>query len=322
MYLNNKKLFLAGATGLVGSAILKYIIANCPGTRIKAVYHERQPFIEHDNIDYVHVNLFDLDECRAAVAGCDCAVMVAAVTENAYTFTHGRGLSNDNIAMNMKMLEAFLLEGVERVIYIGSSTIYQEREGFIKEDDLDYNKDPYAAYFNLGWSIRFVEKLCGYWHKTYGKDMIVVRASNVFGPYAKFHPKTSNFIPALVRKGVDKMDPFVVWGGPDVTRDVIYSEDFAEAIITILNSDIKFDVFNVGSGVAIKVSEVVASVLKHCNYQPRIQYDSTQPTTIAYRALDCAKLKQALGWSPKHTIDDGIKETIDWWGQNKGWWTR
>ena len=116
--------------------------------------------------------------------------------------------------MNRQMLEAFHLEGVKRIVFIGSAVIYQAFEGSITEGELDFNQDPYPAYFGFAWAMRFLEKLCAYLHEQHGHEVIMIRAANIFGPRDKFDVERSNFIPAIIRKAADKMDPFELWGTP------------------------------------------------------------------------------------------------------------
>lgn len=323
--LDNKKIFLAGATGSVGSAVLQHIVDNYPNTTVRASYRQREPFIKNERVEYVKADLRSLAGCRNAVRGCDCAVMAASYSAGSKLMTSQPWLFiNDNIFMNSQMYEAFFHEKVKRAVYIGTATVYQEFEGYIKEDDINMNIDPHSAYLGVAWISRFLEKLGLFWHQKTGIDVINLRSSNIFGPYANFDPATSYFIPAIIRKAGDRMDPFEVWGSPEVTRDVLYSEDFAAAIAALLSdTSIKFDVFNIGSGVKTTVGEVVNWAIKHSGYKPsKINYDLTKPSTIKFRALDISKLKKATGWQPKFSIEEGIRKTAEWWSKNKETWKR
>jgi GDP-L-fucose synthase len=231
---------------------------------------------------------------------------------------------SDNLVMNTRLLEAFAFQRLQRVVCLGSITLYQEFGDNIKEDELDLNQDPFPAYFWIGWVVRFIEKLCRFWHEKMGIEIIMVRSANIFGPYAKFDPQTSTFIPAIIRRAVDRIDPFEVWGTPDVTRDVKYAEDFARAVVLLLdNTNIKFDVFNLGSGERTTVGEVVNWALKYAGHQPaRIVYQSDNPSTNKFRAVDSSKVRRATGWAPRHTIEEGIMKTTQWWVENRNWWKR
>jgi GDP-L-fucose synthase len=169
-----------------------------------------------------------------------------------------------------------------------------------------------------------VEKLGAFWHRTTGMEIVLVRATNVYGPFARFDPATSNFIPALVRKSVDRQDPFEVWGSPDVTRDVIYAEDFAEAVVRLLeNRGIVFDVFNVGSGQSVTVENIVELSLKQAKHTPsRLEWRPDRPATSRHRGYDCTKVRTAVDWSPGHSLEEGIAKTVRWWTENKDGWKR
>lgn len=322
---NNKNIFLAGATGMAGSSILNYFIENNPDIKITASYHTLPPFFNHNSINYVQGDLRSLDDCRRMARGCDCAIMSAAYAGGAdfvrnFPWQHMK----ENLLMNIQMLEAFQLEGIRKVIFIGSAACYQEFEGSINEDGLDLNIEPHNMYFGFGWAMRFIEKLCKFINQRYGIQIIIVRLANIFGPFDKFDPKRSNFIPALIRKAVDRMSPYEVWGSPDVTRDVLYSEDFARAIVMMVCDDkIKFDVFNLGSGVRTTVGNVVEWALESVGHRPaEIKYIQDKPTTIKFRALDCSKAKTVLGWVPRFSIEEGIQKTTQWWIRNRDKWER
>lgn len=325
MSLNNKRLFLAGAMGMVGTSILKLISDKLPATRIRASYFDMEPFIKNDTIEYIRGDLRVYEDCRKMAEGCDYAIMSAAFTGGAM-LTSSRTWKHikDNVNMNMQMLDAFCTEGIKRIIYISSATLYQECEGYIGEEQLDMNKEPHSAYSGLGWGVRFIEKLCRFAHERYGIEVVIVRAANIFGPYDKFDPKSSNFIPALIRKATDKMDPFEVWGNPEVTRDVIYSDDFARAVVAMVNDNkVKFDIFNLGTGVKTTVGNVVEWALKYSGHKPsEIRYVEDKPVSTKLRAINCSKIKEVLGWTPQYTIEEGIRKTTEWWINNKDWWRK
>ncbi len=326
MGLEDTRIFLAGATGLAGTAILKRLLADHPDARIRA--SDRTPVapnVRGDRVEYVQGDLRELDFCRSMARGCGCAIMAAAYTGgaglvNAFPWAHIK----ENLWLNMQMLEAFHLEKVPRVVFIGSATLYQDFEGRIAEDALDLNQDPHPAYMGFGWVVRFTEKICRLLHDRYGMQVAVARVANIFGPFARFDPASSNVIPALIKKAVDRMDPFEVWGDPSVTRDVIYADDFAEAIVKMAACEQDaFEVFNVGSGEPTTVGQIVGWALKAARHEPRVvTYRQDRPTTMRYRALDCSKIRAALDWAPRHTIEEGIRKTTEWWIENKAWWNR
>jgi len=326
MPLDKNKILLTGATGLVGTGILKRLLDRFPRARIRASFHKHtKPFIRNKRIEYVYADLRYPKDCARAAAGCGAAIMAAAATLNSSTV---RGWPwqaiRDNAVMNMNVLEALHRAGAERVVCVLSATMYQPHRGKISERKLDFNKAPGGAYYGIGWQNRFIEKMCGLWKEKTGGDMITVRAANVYGPYAKFDPANSNFIPAIIRKAVGRMDPFEVWGSPDAGRDVIYVDDFASAVTALFRKNrVKSGVFNVGSGRAARVGEVVGYALESAGHSPRrIKYVRGRAAFIDTRILDCSCVKKATRWAPRYSVKDGIKETTEWWLDNKGWWKR
>lgn len=325
MPLKEKRVFVAGATGMAGSAILKCMLERYPSVTIRAAYSLTTPFLHDDRIEYVRGDLALPDDCRRMVAGCEYAVMAAARTSGAGVLaTQPWQQVNSNLIMNATLLQALAESGVRRLVLVGSATLYQPFEGYIREDQLDLNQDPPEAYLGIGWVTRYIEKLCSFWHRQSNMDIVMVRASNIFGPYSRFNPQTSNFIPALICKAVDHLDPFEVWGNPRVTRDVIYSDDFARAVVLMLErDDIRFDIFNIGSGVKTTVGEVVTWALNSAGYSPsHIVYNEQQPTTVPFRALDCTKAREMLGWKQEVSVEQGIRNTLQWWQQNRQLWNR
>jgi nucleoside-diphosphate-sugar epimerase len=127
-----------------------------------------------------------------------------------------------------------------------------------------------------------------------------------------------------VRKAEAADDPFVVWGDPEVARDILYADDFGRAVVMMLEAtNVKFDVFNVGSGEVITVGEVVRLALDAAGHLPsRIVYDSASPTTVTRRVLDCSKAREVLGWAPEVLPAEGIRRTAEWWRANKDTWKR
>lgn len=325
MSLDSKTVFLAGASGMTGTSILQTILDQHPSVQIRAAVFHTEPAIQSDRVTYVRGDLRNLGECRKMVAGCDCAIMAAAYAGGAaYTTRSPFEHTRENLWMNWQMLEAFHLEEVKRIVFIGSAVIYQAFEGSIREAELDFNRDPHMAYYGFAQAMRFLERMCSYLHEKYGHEVVMVRAANIFGPRDKFDPGRSNFIPAIVRKAVDRMDPFELWGVPEVTRDVIYCDDFAKAVVMLADADhITCDAFNGGTGVRTTVGEVANWALKYAGHKPReIKWIQDKPTTITFRALDVTKLKEAVGWEPDFSIEQGVAQTVTWWQENREVWQR
>ncbi|SRR6266700_154768 len=326
MYLEGKRLFIAGGTGLAGSAVLRCVLEAAGDIRVRVSRRDGAGGLVSDaRVEYVTGDLTRAEDCARLAAGCDCAVLAVARTGGARQARERPWEQvTDNIVMDARLLEALHAAGVRRTIYVGTGSAYQDFPGAIKEDQLDWAADPPAAYFGVGWAKRCSEKLCRFWHDVGRMEILVARLANVYGPHARFDPGSSHFVAALVRKAVAADDPFVVWGSPEVARDILFSDDFGRAVVAMLEAtDIHFDVFNIGSGRVTTVGEVARLALRFAGHKPaRIVYDNASPTTIAHRVLDCAKARDVLGWKPEVMPEEGIRLTVEWWKANRETWRR
>ncbi|BCS87511.1 NAD-dependent epimerase/dehydratase family protein [Pseudodesulfovibrio sediminis] len=318
------KLLVAGATGVAGSAFMSLVHEAMPDTVVRGTYLTNPPEATGPNTEYVKADLTDREGCLMAARGCDAAVLLAAVTGGAKsTMDAPYRQTTNNLVMDALLLQALYEQGVKKVIYVSTATIYQEFDGAIHEDDLDLNLDPHGTYFGVGWAKRSAEKLCQFWRDVMGMDIKVLRAANIYGPRAAFDPDRSNFIPALIRKAVDKMDPFEVWGSPHVTRDVIYASDFARGVLAVLNAKTDEQTFNIASGETVTVGEVVDFALKAAGHKPgEVKYIGDAPQTIQHRRLDISRIQAETGWKPCVTPEEGIRKTSEWWNANKKTWKK
>jgi nucleoside-diphosphate-sugar epimerase len=324
--LDGKRVFVAGGTGLAGSAVVRALLASSARVQVIVPHRSREGAFEGDpRISYVSADLREAADCQRACEGCDLAVMAAAITGGAAASASVPWAQvTDNVVMDARLYQAMHDNGVKRVVYISTASVYQPLDGHIREDDLDWNLDPAPAHLGVGWAKRFGERAGWFWHQKTGMEVVILRLANVFGPYAKFDPAVSNVVPALVRKAVDRADPFEVWGDPGVTRDVIFADDFGAASVAALRADhVGYDVFNVGSGVRTTVGELAQWALEAAGHAPvDLRYGKSAPESLAFRALDVSKANQKLGWTPQVSIPEGVRRTVQWWEGNRATWGR
>ena len=309
---------------MAGSAFTSLVAGTMPDLELRGTSFSAAPDSPVDGCEYVRADLTKREDCLRAAEGCGAAVLMAAVTGGAKSAKDAPfRQTTDNLVMDAQLLQALYEQGVKKVVYVSTVTVYQEFEGTIAEDDLDLNRDPHGAYFGVGWAKRSAEKLCQFWRENMGMDVKVLRAANIYGPRAPFDPDRSNFVPALIRKAADRMDPFEVWGSPDVTRDIIFSEDFARAVLAVLTSETSSDTFNVASGETVTVGEVVRHALKAAGHVPdEIRYIGDAPQTIRHRSLDISRIQAETGWKPRVSPEEGILLTSQWWDANKETWKK
>ena len=139
----------------------------------------------------------------------------------------------------------------------------------------------------------------------------------MYGPYDNFNPKTCHVIPALIHRVLSGEDPFVVWGTPDVVRDFLYVRDVVDGGLLVLEKGESMKPYNIGAGTAITVGDIVDSILKATDKNPKVVYDETKPTTIPFRMVSTDRIQNELGFEPKWTFEEGIKKTVDWYVNNR-----
>jgi GDP-L-fucose synthase len=246
----------------------------------------------------------------------DYVIHCAAYTAGAHEMTNNPvAFVNENTFSNSHLLDWAALRGVKKFIFISSSAIYPNADYPLKEEE-GFIDDPPGNYFGVGWMKRYTEKLANFYHKCYGMEVLIIRPSNIYGPFSNFDLQHSHVLPALIRKFDENHNPLEVWGSPDVVRDFIYVDDFVEGVISAFNFFSGFDVFNIASGKTITIGESVDLISELTDYKGEIIFNSSKPTTIHTREIDISKAKSLLGFDTFTSFKDGLEKTINWYKSN------
>ena len=214
--------------------------------------------------------------------------------------------------MNAQMLEAAYENGVQKFVFISSSTVYPLTDFAVKEDDVNYNF--YSSYHVVGWMKLFSEIMCDmYTNKIEKKmDTVMVRPSNLYGPFDKFDPKKSKVIAALVRRFAEQEDPMAVWGDGKDIKDFLYIEDFLEGLIAVMKTEI-VGAINICSGKQTTIRDIIEALEKITGTKPKLDFDFTKPSMIPFRTMDGEKMKQLTGWSQAISLTEGLSRTLNWY---------
>ena len=146
---------------------------------------------------------------------------------------------------------------------------------------------------------RYFEHLAEFVASRSNVKVALVRPTAVYGPHDDFNPVTSHVIPALVRRAVEKVDPFEVWGTGDEMRDFLHVEDFARGCLLAMEKHADCDPINIGYGSAITIRRVVEIILEAAGHSgAQLRFDATKPTAIPVRLVDTSKAKRLLGFEP------------------------
>ncbi len=190
----------------------------------------------------------------------------------------------------------------------------------MKEEEL-FDGEPYDVYYGVAWMKRYTETLCRlYSEKLKDKKMpcVVLRPSNIYGPYDDFEWETSHVIPALIRKAVEKQDPLEVWGDGNNIKDLIYIDDFIDALLLAMEKIDSFDPINIGSGIPTSIRQALQFILEAANYEKaHVIFNPSKPSLISQRLIDVSKAQKVLGFSTKHSLKEGIRKTVTWYKEKR-----
>jgi GDP-L-fucose synthase len=317
--MKNSKILITGGAGLVGQNLTNKLIAD-GYTDVRVHIHTREPRIKHDTVEYVNGNLMTYEDCLAVTKDVDIVIHAAASTSNAVdTVQSPLAHVTPNVAMNNFLIDSAYRNKVRKYIFISSNTVYPPKgDEPVVETDFLFD-EPYPVYFPVGWMKRYAEVQCELYAKYLPTPMttIVIRPANLYGPHDKYDFAKCHVTPATIRKVADNMNPIPVWGDGTELRDLLYIDDFVEALQLVIEKQETYDVFNIGSNSVYSVNDVLATMKQLVGNDNPIEYVKGKPSMIPTRRIDSNKIKNILGWQAKTSLSDGLKKAHDWYLANK-----
>jgi GDP-L-fucose synthase len=313
-FYRGKTVLVTGGTGFIGRHLVEQLLAQ--SAHVVVPVHERPLPQELVGVDAVTADLTRPEDCLRVTRGVDCIFHAAGTVA-------GAGVSKadvmpdlvTNLVLTARVLEAAWKNGVSRGLVFSSSTAYPAVEHPVREDDM-WSGPPDDAYFGYGWMRRYFEMLSEFVSRQSSTRMAIVRPTAVYGRHDDFEPATSHFVPALVRRAVERVQPFEVWGTGDETRDLLHVTDLARGCLLALEKHACADPINIGYGAPVSVRDVVEMILDAAGYRDaEVVFNPGRPGTIRSRIVDCAKARDALGFQPSLTLEDGIGDTVRWYSQ-------
>ncbi len=308
----DKKVLVAGGAGFVGSHFVEALLER--GARVRVTLHERPLRLQHERIETVRADLYQLEDCRRACAGADYVVHAAGAVSAAGVTAHSpMGPIAANLIMSVQLLQAAWLEGVERFLLFSSSTGYPALDHPVREEEF-WSGPPHPAYFGYGWMRRYLERLGEFVQQRSDTRIALIRPTAVYGRYDDFDPETSHVVPALIRRAVAKENPFVVWGRGDVVRDFLHITDLVRGSLLVLEKRAECDPVNIGCGQAVTVADLVRIILDAAGHRgAEVVFDESKPTTIPFRMADTTKARRLLGFEPTVPLEEGLRDTVEWY---------
>lgn len=304
--LANKRIVVTGGAGFLGS----HVVDQLGRLSCKHVFVPRSREYdlrkEHDIQRMLDAFQPDVIIHLAAVVG-----GIGANQKNPGTYFY------DNLIMGTQLMEMARLFGVEKFVAIGTICSYPKYAAVpFREDDLwsGYPEETNAPY-GLAKKMMLVQSQA--YRAQFGFNSIFLLPVNLYGPGDNFDLETSHVIPAIIRKCVEAVQngekQIVLWGTGEVTREFIYVEDAAEAIIRATQSFEQSEPVNIGSGQETSIKELAEIIKRLCGYDGDIIWDTSKPDGQPRRRLDVSKAKESFGFEAKTSLIAGLKKTIDWY---------
>ncbi len=316
--MDKKRILICGATGFIGRNIAEYF-AEKEGFDVYGTYF-RSPPLKNPRIKMVRADLTNESDANRVIATMDIIVQAAATTSGAEDIiTRPYYHVTDNAVMNSLIFRAAYEHRVSHVVFFSCTVMYQSSDSPVKESDFNANQDIHPRYFGVGWTKVYIEKMCEFYSKIGNAKYTAIRHSNIYGPHDKFDLKKSHVFGATVSKVMIAKEggQVTVWGTGEEERDLLYVSDlvrFVELAINKQNS--QFELYNVGYGCSISVKGLVEKIIACSGRNISIKYDSTKPTIKTKLSLDTAKARNILGWIPGVSLEEGIRESINWHKEN------
>ncbi|HHA1351126.1 TPA: GDP-L-fucose synthase family protein [Enterobacter ludwigii] len=316
--MKNKRIYVAGHRGMVGSAICRILAvrddvelivrnhAELDLTSQQAV-HE---FFKAEKIDQVYL----------------AAAKVGGIHANN---TYPAEFIYQNLMIECNIIHSAHLSGIQDLLFLGSSCIYPKyasqpmEESALLTGILEATNEPYAIAKIAGI------KLCESYNRQYGRNYRSVMPTNLYGINDNFHPQNSHVIPALMRRFHDAKEAgepeVVVWGTGTPMREFLYVDDMAAASVYVMeleqskyeeNTEPMLSHINVGTGIDCTIREMAETMASVIGYQGGIIFDATKPDGTPRKLMNVDRLKK-LGWQYRFNLREGLKLTYDWYSANK-----
>ncbi len=312
----SKRVFIAGHGGMVGAALLRQLHpgGNAIITRTRA---ELDLTSQQAVADFFATE--KVDEVYLAAA------KVGGIHAND---TYPADFIRDNLAIQTNIIHEAWRNGVQKLLFLGSSCIYPRlaaqpmREDALLTGPLEPTNEPYALAKIAGI------KMCESYNRQYGTDYRSVMPTNLYGPGDNFHPQNSHVIPALLRRFHEAKQSNAAsvtnWGTGSALREFLHVDDMARACLHVMNlpaaeyqgaTDPRLSHLNVGSGVDCSIAELVQTIAEVTGYTGSIEWDPSKPDGAPRKLMDSSKLAN-LGWTPHFDLRSGLENAYHWYIQN------
>src|SRR3990167_9956702 len=306
MVLKNKKIVLTGGAGFLGSRVLRELT--------KAGVPKKNIIIPRSR----ELDLRVRENCEKAVKGADVVIHLAALVGGiGFNQKNPGRLFYDNLIMGVELMEAARKEGVEKFVALGTICAYPKYTAVPFNEGTLWNGYPEETNAPYGLAKKMLLVQAQSYRGQYGFNAIYLLPVNLYGPGDNFDPKSSHVIPALIKKVDDaqrkRERSITVWGGGKASREFLYVDDAARAIVLAAERYSGREPVNIGAGFEITIKELIGLIASLMGYIGEIRWDTSKPDGQPRRMLDISRAQKEFGFTASTSFKKGLAKTIAWY---------
>ncbi|MEC9360454.1 MAG: GDP-L-fucose synthase [SAR324 cluster bacterium] len=304
----NSRIYVAGHSGLVGSAIIRALQQKGFENLITRTHSELElkdsaavrEFFVDTKPEYVFL-------AAAKVGG------INANNKYPADFIH------ENLLLQTNVIHESWRHKVVKLIFLGSSCIYPKlcpqpiKEEYLLTGELESTNEAYAIAKIAGI------KTCQSYNKQFGTNYLSVMPTNLYGINDNFHPENSHVLPSLIRKfhkaKLSNADSVTIWGDGTPRREFLHTDDLAAAVLFLMENYNDSEIVNVGCGQDQTIMELAETIQEVVGFKGYLNFDSSYPKGTPQKILDISKIK-LLGWKPNIPLKEGLKQVYQWYGEH------
>ena len=304
----NSKIYVAGHNGLVGSAIVR---------KLKELGYTNLVLKTRKELDlrnqYAVDRFFDIERPEYVF------VAAAKVGGINYNKMYPAEFITENLQIQTNIIKSAFDYRIKKICQLGTACIYPKiteqpiKEEYLMTGPLEHTNEAYALAKISGLM------MCKKYYEQYGFKSINVMPTNIYGINDRFDVNHGHVIPGLINKFLEAKESnsssVECWGTGTPTREFLFSDDLADALIFLMNTQEYVDLINIGIDNEITIKELAEKIKDLVGYEGEIIWNSDKPDGTPRRKMCNAKLKE-LGWKPKYTLEEGLKITLDWYLEN------
>jgi dTDP-glucose 4,6-dehydratase len=317
------RLLVTGAAGFIGSNFVHYWLERHPDDTVVVLdlltYAGNRANLDGlaEQIDFIEGDIADLELGRRLLEQYDIEVVVnfAAESHNSLAVVDPRRFFHTNVIGTQTLLEAAReVGGLQRFHHVSTCEVYGDLP--LDTDDVFTEESPYRPRTPYNASKAGADHAVRAYHETFGIPITITNCSNNYGPY-QFPEKV---IPLFVTNALGDRE-LPMYASTQNKREWLHVRDHCRAIDLVLQSDRIGETYNVGSGIEASIEDIADKVLELTGKPESLKtIVPDRPGHDRRYLLDSSKLRRDLGWVPEIDWDEGLRETVDWYAENRGWW--